>query len=398
MVTPAKKSPKKNGNIIAVIGVIAAVLVLAAVIAGAVMNRPSVKVPAALAKTISAYGSIWEDIGLTDALSFLSEDQAYTSAVSVTYKGLGELLASQTAVDLSELEGLGIRIDQTISLEDRIYSGALAAVYQDVALVVANFGVDDNIAWVSVPELISGTYGMDTSILGKDLAKLGVEEDGIESLGFNIFDMAQLMMNMKPTEEILEAYAAAAKELSKAVEYEDKGSDKIKVNGSRISCDVYEMVIPQDALEDYLDALEDPTEQYFDQIIDTYEELFRSAGMPEEEIQYAMEGSEAMDAKEILANLKDGLDEIGDIELELYLNGGYVMAVVYELEIDGSEMTITLNMGGGEHYVDDFSLTVEGNGNELKLSSSGNHTGKGGVYDDKTKLKRLQTARRPAPF
>ena len=75
-----------------------------------------------------------------------------------------------------------------------------------------------------------------------------------------------------------------------------------------------------------------------------------------------------------------------DIELTFYLNDGYVMAVVYELELEDAVIEFELNIGGGDNYVDDLSLTMSAGGESFVLESSGNHAGKNGKYTDETKL------------
>lgn len=386
----AKKGSKK-GLLIA--SVVAAVLAVVAIVGIVVLNIPSVKLPLALARTVNSYAGIWDDIGLNDSLAFREKDEAYTESLTVTYEGINQAVvnAMDTDVDITQLEGIGIRMDSSISLKDRRMSGSLAAIYKDEDLIKAELGVDDDTVWFSVPALLNDRYGLNTTTLGKDLIAMGVEDmDGMESLGFNFFDLIELAKTVKPSEEVTEAFEEAGKDLLKGLEIESKGSDEIKVNGERVSCSVYNVTITQDALEDYLDAIEKPLGEYIEQYMDVLFEIYESVGMPEEILtEMKEEITSSMDMDIFFDSLKnEGLDQIGDIELEVYTKGMYVMAVIWELDIDGDTMVTTLNMGGGDKYVNDFSLTIELEDYvSVEFTSTGNHTGKGGEFTDETEIK-----------
>lgn len=394
VVVPAKpvkkgKKAKKGKKGLAVLGIVAAVLAVVVIAGLVILNIPSVKVPLALSRSINAYAGIADDIGLNDALSFISEEKAYDASIALTYQGINEmfLMAVPEEVDLTQLESLGIRMTESVSLSDRRMSATMAAIYQGKDLVNMEMGIDDETAWFALPQLLGDKYGLDTTKLGEFMLQTDpYMDESVASFGFNYFDLMELMLKMEPSEDLKKEFTAAAKELSKALEIEADGSDEIKVNGERLNCSVYNVTIPQDALEDYLDALEDPVDEYLEQILDIVVDMYAAVGAPEEYVTELREEvlSEA-DVSQIIGELKDALDYIGDIELEMYIKGGYVMAVIYELEVDGETMVFTLNMGGDGKYVDDFSLTVELEDYfTLELASSGNHNGKGGEYTDKT--------------
>ena len=87
---------------------------------------------------------------------------------------------------------------------------------------------------------------------------------------------------------------------------------------------------------------------------------------------------------ELMAELQD---ELGDLELEVCLSGGYLSALFYEGELDGSDAALSLYLGGGGEYVDDLSLEMEIDGEKLTVTSNGDHGGKSGVFTDKTTVK-----------
>lgn len=392
VVVPAKpvKKAKKSKKGFAILGVIAAILAVVIIAGVVVLNIPSVKVPLALTRSIHAYAGIADDIGLTDAVSFIQEDQAYNTTLALSYEKMNDMFLMQAPAALQEMKGVGIRVTESFSLKDRLASANLALFYKGSDLVTADLGIDDNVVWASVPALLKDKYALNTETLGLDLIEMGVmeNEDGFDKFGFNFFNMMDLLMTAKPSEDIVKDFTKAAKDLAEEIEIEADGSDEIKVNGERINCSKYNVTISQDALEDYLDAIEDPMNDYVDQILDLYEDLFRSIGAPDYAVDEMKEElSSSFELSYVIDSLKDALDYIGDVELELYIKGGYVMAAVYELEVDDETMVITLNMGGEGKYVDNFSLTVEMEDYfSLELESSGNHTGKGGIYESETKL------------
>ncbi len=386
---PKKAKKKKSKAPLAILGAVAAVLVIVLAVALVLMNRPGVKVPMALAKSLEAYSGIADSIGLTDATDFIAKDQAYAASMTVTYQELSEVLASQMGVDMTQFEDSGIRMDTAFSLKDRLLSGTLSLVQEDKDLVSAEIGIDDEVAWVSVPKLTQKTYGLNTTTLGKDLYEMGaLEDEEAMSLGFHYFELMELLLSLELPEDIQKAMAQAAADLSKQIVYESDGSKDIKVNGKRTSCQLYNVTIPEDALADYLEAMEEPIQDSWDYYVDYTVSMMEAIGMPQEyRKELRTELQENLDVDYVLENLAEALEEIGDVELELYLKGGYVMAVLYELEIDGEALELTLNMGGGDNYADDFSLVVDFEDETvLELSSSGNHTGKGGEFTDKTVL------------
>lgn len=395
VVVPAKpvkkgKKAKKSKKGLAVLGVIAAIVAVVIIAGIVVLNMPSVKVPLALSRSISAYTGIADDIGLTDAIAFIQEEQAYNTTIALSYEKMNDMFLMQAPAVIQEMKGVGIRVTESFSLKDRLASANLALFYKGNDLVTADIGIDDDVVWASVPALLKDTYGVNTKTLGLKLIEMGAmeNEDGFDKFGFNFFDMIDILMAAEPSEDIVKDFVKATKDLAEEIEIEADGSDEIKVNGERINCSKYNVTIPQDAMEDYLDAIEDPMNDYVDQIMDICVDLFRSIGAPDYAVDELMEEmSYSLDIGYLFDSLKDALDYIEDVELELYIKGGYVRAAIYELEVDDETLVVTMNMGGEGKYADDFSLTMEMEDYFLlELESSGNHTGKGGVFESETSL------------
>jgi len=84
--------------------------------------------------------------------------------------------------------------------------------------------------------------------------------------------------------------------------------------------------------------------------------------------------------------LYDLVDTLGDVELDVFVSKGKVAAVVFEEDLDGSEMELGLYIGGKEEYIDEISLELIVDGEGFTLVSEGDHTAKGGVFTDETRL------------
>ncbi len=385
---PTETPKKKRKGMVAAIVTAVLLVVVVATVAGAVvaLNTPSVKVPMAIGRSFQAYAGISERMGLASVLDFMQEQQAYSAAFELRYLGMEPELAGQ----LNEFEDLGIRADLSYSLKDKVYSGNATLFHDEKDLMSLVLGVDNEIAWLQMPQLMEGQYGANTTVLGETLENiLGVENEGLASYGFNVFELAEKMMELQPSQETEKAFADAFKALQETIVYE-AGEDKtVEVNGTDMACETYLMLVSEEALEDYLDAMEDALEDHYDRIIDVYEDLYRSMGMPEEALEITISDmKDALQLGQIMDALQDAVEEIGDLEFELYLKGGYVMALVCEMENDYDEtLTVTLNMGGGKNYENDFSLVWEIDGETaLRLTSSGNHTGDGGKFSDETEI------------
>ncbi|RAZ93552.1 hypothetical protein DK853_39685, partial [Klebsiella oxytoca] len=79
---------------------------------------------------------------------------------------------------------------------------------------------------------------------------------------------------------------------------------------------------------------------------------------------------------------KEIVKTVGDIELDVYVSGGYIAAVVWEDKIEGERVEVTACFGGGKHYADDLSLEMRVSDVRVRLESTGNHGTEGVEYTD----------------
>ena len=365
-----------------VFGVIAAALVVCVgagvALAGMLGGSPQTEVEKAMKKSVSAYSQMVEDMGLT-TLSKLQEKQAYSTDFSVTLKELPTELYYY--FDASVLEGLGVRVGADYSLEKRAMSMSAAAYYGSADLVQAAVSLDDTVLSVYAPEFLGDSaLGMDTMTLGADLSNLDPgNQDMYKDISFNLYDF------LDKYTQTPEVDPGAVKALRKAIQVEKTGKESVEVNGTDLDCTGYRVLIPEDALRDYLDATEDAVSAL--ELEDAMMELMESMGVPQSELAYMEQELEnAMSGKEIFDSLKQAVKTVGDIELQVYLNGGYVSAVEWEPVIDGERLEMGLYLGGGKTYEDQWSFVISGGGDELRVESEGDHTASSGRYTDLTTI------------
>lgn len=365
-----------------VFGVIAAALVVCVgagvALAGMLGGSPQTEVEKAMKKSVSAYSQMVEDMGLT-TLSKLQEKQAYSTDFSVTLKELPTELYYY--FDASVLEGLGVRVGADYSLEKRAMSMSAAAYYGSADLVQAAVSLDDTVLSVYAPEFLGDSaLGMDTMTLGADLSNLDPSnQDMYKDISFNLYDFLDKYTKTP------EVDPGAVKALRKAIQVEKTGKESVEVNGTDLDCTGYRVLIPEDALRDYLDATEDAVSAL--EMEDAMMDLMESMGVPQSELAYMEQELEnAMSGKEIFDGLKQAVKTVGDIELQVYLNGGYVSAVEWEPVIDGERLEMGLYLGGGKTYEDQWSFVISGGGDELRVESEGDHTASSGRYTDLTTI------------
>lgn len=374
----------KKGLIIG--GVVAAVVVvaaLAAVFAGGLFANPRGQVEQAMAKSLAAYQAAEEALGMPD-ISRWQRDQTISQGMRLELTGLNSDLVGY---DLSALEGLGLEMSTSYSGKDRQMFARLAAFWGEDDLLTFQMVADGPELYVDVPQITGeSSYGVNTETLGADLYQT-TGDSSVKDISFNIFDMADKILERLDQEALEQAIQSANRTLWEAAQVEKAGSDTISVNGSDTKVKVYQVTLSKDALSQYVDDWMEILSaiNYFS----LYRELLQDAGLPQEQIDTIMGELDEMEVYGQLANsLKEAIARFGDVKLEVCVGGGYVSAVCWEGEIQGETVEALLTLGGGEEYVDDWSLELSGSGKEkIELKSTGDHGLKGGVYTDETTLR-----------
>ena len=390
-VSPGGK--KKTVKLAILAAVLVVVLAAAGVLvfAGGALKGPKAKVGVAILKTASAYQDAWEKAGLVYDVSALEENK-YSQNLSVTVTDVGKL----GYVNLSAMEGAGVRMKTDMNLPGKEMSFSTGVFYGETDLASAKIDIDDNKVYVSSPEIL-GTdkyYGADTRTLGKDLVRLGADEQA-ECVGFTVYEIIDVvekyLSGSKENEQLLKD---AQKALLEAITVEKNGKESVKVNGTSVDCNAYQVIIPQRAMEKYLDAVLGALDKV--DYVGMTRELLTTVGLPDDvvedlmgELQYEVQYYEE-DLEYAKDDFEDTLDFIGDLELQVYVKGNYVMAVRYSEKIDDMKLKADLMLGGGKNYVDDLSLklSLESPYDEyaVVLTSNGDHGASSGAFTDETRF------------
>jgi len=387
--TPPEDREKRGKKGLIIGGGVAAAVIVAALLIAALsglFSSPKGRVGKALAKTLAAHAAASEEMGLPDVVG-LFRDKSVSQRLSVELTGVnGEVFGE----NLSALEGLGLRLGVDYDQKGRKAGAEAAALWGSDEIVSFQMLVDDNVLSLASPQFTQGdAYGLDTETLGEAMVQWGLEaaDDSpvkLEEIGFNLFDLVdQYGSGSGDTGETL---AEAGKRLADAIEVEKDGKKKIDVNGNRVEADAYRVTIPHEALEDYVDALEDVWEQQNGR--EAMEEILRSFGVNEDAIgEIASSAADSASYSELAARLRQFFQGIGDVKADVYLDGGYVCAMEYSIARNGSRLELGLYLGGGDNYVDDASFRIAADGAEILVKSTGDRSGKGGVFTDETVLR-----------
>lgn len=373
---------KKTGLFIGIGAAVVAVIALVAVFAGGLFSNPKKQVEAAFVKSAAAYTQAWNKLDLPDTAQW-QRDQEITQSIALELKSIN---SSLVGYDMSALSGLKLGMSASYNGPDRYASLQLMAGWAEDDLLSLSMTASDAYLCLNSPQLTGDAhYGADTETLGADLAKL-TGDDSMKDLSFNLFDLVDTVLEKVDQEKLEQDMKAANKALWEQAQVKKTGAKTLDLNGTEAKTAAYRVTFPQEALEDYADALAEVISAM--NSYDLYKELYRSMGMPQDQIDEIIGALEELDPYGALAdNLKDAIGEAGGLELEVCLSGGYLSALLYEGEIDGTDLSLALYLGGGEAYVDDLSLELEADGEAITVKSTGDHGGKSGVFTDKTTVK-----------
>lgn len=384
---PVPGDGKKRRSFAPVIGgAVAAVVVVALLVAAlsGLFASPKGQVEKAFAKTAAAYADAGKQLGLPD-LSGLVRSGRFSERVSLRVNSVNGALMGGSG--LSSLEGLGMRMSADCDREGRRLDCELAVFWEDEDVLSFQVLADDETLGFASPQFIGdGAYGFNTETLGADLERMGADggEINLETLGFNLFDlMDTVSLSDQQAEDQAKAAAEAGRKLLDAAVVEKAGKRDIRVNGSDMSAVLYHMTVPQEAMGDYIDAYGDAMKQADGR--ELMRRVLQEIGLEDDIVDGLM--SEMADEDvygELIDDMKQALGVLGDVELDIYVSGGYVCAVEYEGQSGDSAVRLGLYLGGGEHFADDLSLEITLDDETFIIESSGDHSGRGGVFTDET--------------
>lgn len=378
---PEGGGKKRTGLILGAAVAAVAVIALLVVVVSGLFASPKQKLEGAVAKSLAAYAKAEAALGLPD-LNQLTDKRSVSQRMSIR---LTDLNTAITGYDLSALEGLGLRFQSDLEASDRKIGMELAAFWDDQELLSLLLAVDDAEVYLASPQFTEGDfYGVNTETLGADLRRMGVQDAG--DISFNFFDLVDIAAPEGQAEEMEQAMKEAGKVLLDAVQVEKAGKETISVNGTETKADVYRVTVPKQAMKDFVNAAADALSRT--DYVALYREMGRAMGVSEDVLEDLLEELEDLDPYgELAASLEELLDELGDVELTVYVGGGYVSAVVYGASDADGGPHLALYLGGGEEYVDNLRLEVDADGVKVVIDSSGDHGCKGGAFTDKTTVR-----------
>lgn len=370
---PEVVAPRKAVPPVAIIiGAVAAVavLVLTLLLTG-VFDSDSTRVFKALEKSGKAFEHAAEALDLPD-LKYIQADKAYS--VDFGFQ-INEVYGAE------EINDLGLTGSADFSLSDKKMGMTLTPSYGSVELLNMQMKLDNNMLYLNIPEITGETgYSMNTETVFQDVSRFTEIPEELADVRINVMELMRIMdEKMMYTKEDQKKVDEAIVALLKSIEAEKTDSGEITVNGNDMKCDQYHVVVPEHSLRDYFSVLANIMAEK--NVAQAMREAYIAMNIPTEEMDFS---DLEMGTDEIMDELDDMLNALGDIELEVYLKGGYVMAVIFEADMDGEEVEFVLNIGGGENYVDDLSLTVSDDYTTIVMESSGNHAAKGGAFTDET--------------
>ena len=370
---PEVVAPRKAVPPVAIIiGAVAAVavLVLTLLLTG-VFDSDSTRVFKALEKSGKAFEHAAEALDLPD-LKYIQADKAYS--VDFGFQ-INEVYGAE------EISDLGLTGSADFSLSDKKMGMTLTPSYGSVELLNMQMKLDNNMLYLNIPEITGETgYSMNTETVFQDVSRFTEVPEELADVRINVMELMRIMdEKMMYTKEDQKKVDEAIVALLKSIEAEKTDSGEITVNGNDMKCDKYHVVVPEHSLRDYFSVLANIMAEK--NVAQAMREAYIAMNIPTEEMDFS---DLEMGTDEIMDELDDMLNELGDIELEVYLKGGYVMAVIFETDMDGERVEFVLNIGGGENYVDDLSLTVSDDYTTIVMESSGNHAAKGGAFTDET--------------
>lgn len=338
--TDGRRAGKKRWGLLIAAGVLAVAVVIAAIWLIGLLTSDKSVIAQAIMKSSEAYSEAAEDLGL----SVLDElDARYSSDLRYEVKNLDYALELHQDVDTQKNMS-----DMSFGVE--CYGKELL----DIQLFVR-----EGMLYAQIPEIFRDVcYSAQMEQLDEVLSQWGIDASIVEAFA---------------EEPALSAQARARREeaawaLVSAMTTRELEEQVITVNGYSLACTPYEVVITQQALEDFIAVLEETAAD-----IDTADQIMLVTGE-----------DPGSDEAELYAQLKESVRKLGDVTLTVYLRDGYLMCVVYEDVVDESDIRVSLELGGGSCYVDDLSLAVQVDDVNVCVDSTGDHSGRSGHFYDMT--------------
>lgn len=256
------------------------------------LNTPKARLLRAFANTVEALPGL-----------ALPNTDEYSDTLALT-------LENETTAGLSQpfrLESRG-----SFRRSERSAAAELGIYYGSARLLELEAGLADDVLWVDCPELLSRPLGLRAGALGQELAALGI--GGAEDLTIEPFETGPVMSLFHLTKEQAQPLTEYAAGLLRQLKVTSDGRQTLQLGDSAIDCRRYSVTVPRADAQELLTRLEAVCGQAF-------------PDAPAE-----------------------------DPVLRFWVSGGYVAAIGYSGQWDGSTVSAQL-VSGGEPYGSSLSLS-----------------------------------------
>ncbi len=229
-----------------------------------------------------------------------------------------------------------------------------------------NFYFDDSSVQVSLPDINDEVYLYDYTADNEGAVADLIYDytDGeIEDLN-TVFRCANNFL--KSNDAYVKEVKSSFKKAYKEVEVEKIDSEEFEIDGKDRKCKGYEMHITEENIEDFIRAYSDAGNAVYG---DDIEELLYAVANLTGEDDLVEEYQMTQDSESMARMISE---EIGTIDIDFYLYGGKLAAIIYE----DDDVEITVEFQGGDTRCSNMVFTVDtGYGKdkyEIKSSRSGN--------------------------
>lgn len=374
---PKKKGPGKKGLIIG--GIAGAVVLVALAVVLLLNGTPTARVAAAFAATGKEFTAVSETLGMPAMGEFLQQE-ALSQDLDVQLRSLDQSIAG---MDSSLLSGIGVRLQLDANMEERKLALQASPYMGSADLLNLTVAMENDMVYFALPQLLpDDCYGFSTLTLMSDLENMGANVGEAASIRFNFFDIAETIQTR--VEEDQAAAAAELKEagtrLVKAVEVEKDGKRNVRVNGRSTKCTVYTVTIPQKELELWLEALEEYSGAV--DYADILEEALKMTNLPADIVDELVRELESEMGTADMSALLELAEELDGLTFQVCVSGGKVAAILFEEELDGSDVELGLYIGGKDAYMDEISLELSVDSMEYEIVWEGDHTAESGTFTD----------------
>ena len=364
----------KKKKVMAIGAAAMVVVVLLVILFGGLIKSPAAKVGVALGNTIKEFSSVVNMWNLDDASDVLSSD---SNSMDV------DIRINDLADDDSVLIHSGVRFMMDTNMKKRNIDMQMVPYLGSADLMTAMVAVDDEMIYFHSPELMPNPIGVNTETMMEDLEYLGADVGDAEDIHFNLFDTLEIIKEVTAiSADNKKLLLAAGEDLIASFSVEKAKKQTIRVNGTSTECSVYEVIIPQDALEAYTEILEEIANSV--DYEESVEAIFDSMNLPRSITREIM-GEISVEQPDF-DEIYDLLDELGDVEMKLFIKSNKIVAVRFDDEIYDNDWKAELYIGGGDRYVDNISFKLKNDYGELVVKASGDHGAKDGPFTNKTTI------------